>query len=434
MLKQIVLNIIVFATYNFHLQAISEREINFIAQQLKTSAHDIKTAIPAWKNIQSVQNFVQMYKKIKLKNTIDEFIPLQDILKKNSNISYLKLGDSHHFSYKPFPLSKYPLYQPEQGTFAETFILKIPNGKVFSRIGFVQTGSHIIKDLLSQNYPLEIFATWKLQCSIGHISPQKIPGRVLVLTRNDHDCYGHWLAEFLPRLLMVHEQHIAYDWIYVPYTHRYIKESLALLGVHPSKIIEPMNKTFYVQADELIVPSLTARQIPSNDTDHFTGYYPATFYCPNWAITMLQNTFLPMIESVDTAHFSKRIFISRKDAGQRKMINEDEVFALFEQKGFKRYNMSELTFLQQIALFHNAEYVVGAHGSGLTNLIFCKPGTIVFEIFQNQFDNGFWQLSDQLGLHHTCINTQELQPGSWKVDTKVPIHIIKNYCDTIPNA
>ena len=37
----------------------------------------------------------------------------------------------------------------------------------------------------------------------------------------------------------------------------------------------------------------------------------------------------------------------------------------------------ELTFLQQVELFNNAKIVLSSTGAGLSNAIFCKPGTQV---------------------------------------------------------
>ena len=38
--------------------------------------------------------------------------------------------------------------------------------------------------------------------------------------------------------------------------------------------------------------------------------------------------------------------------------------------------------------------VVGPHGAGLANLVFCRPGTKVVEIFSNRFVNlEYWALS-----------------------------------------
>ncbi|MBI2353077.1 glycosyltransferase family 61 protein [Candidatus Dependentiae bacterium] len=355
---------------------------------------------------------------------------LYQILKAHPEITYIPCQQIHSFSYPIFPLSVHPYWQPNIGTFAETFILKIPQGKVFSRLGFVEIESMIIKDLFSQNYSIQNHEKWMQQC-YPEKNVKKIKGRVIVITRIDHDCYGHWLAELLTRLLMIHEQNITYDWIYTPYDRPYIKESLALLGIDQQKIIEPFHQNYYIQADELIVPSLTARQIPSSPSSLFTGYYPATFYCPNWAMSLLRQTFLPKIQSIAKHFNAPKIFISRKDSHQRRMINEDEIFSLFEQKGFQRFCMSDLSFAQQLALFYQARYIVAAHGSALTNLIFCQPKTKVIEIFQNQFDNGFWQLSQQLGLQHFCIKTQEQQLGSWKIDTMISPQLIKAFINSI---
>ena len=42
--------------------------------------------------------------------------------------------------------------------------------------------------------------------------------------------------------------------------------------------------------------------------------------------------------------------------------------------------MSELTFVDQVSLFNNIDQVVGLHGAGFANIVFCKPGTKVLEL------------------------------------------------------
>ena len=69
--------------------------------------------------------------------------------------------------------------------------------------------------------------------------------------------------------------------------------------------------------------------------------------------------------NLDGSKFSKKVFISRKDAPKRRIINEDKIFALFEQQGFVRYEMSKLSILDQILIMQNADIVVGEHGAGL---------------------------------------------------------------------
>ena len=42
--------------------------------------------------------------------------------------------------------------------------------------------------------------------------------------------------------------------------------------------------------------------------------------------------------------------------------------------------MSNLSFLEQVSLFRNASKIVGLHGGGFANIIFCNPKTLVLEI------------------------------------------------------
>ncbi len=357
---------------------------------------------------------------------------ISDLMQQYTQIEYFKCHDAMPFNYKPFPLSVYPDYQPWKGMFAETFVVKIPNGSVCSHFGFVAVENNIVKELLSQNFPLDRYKTLLKKINMSEKEPKRIYGKVAVLTRISTDIYGHWLADVLARLEMMRMHNIEYDWLYVPHDRLYICETLAILGVDPAKIIEPFGDNYYIQADELIVPSLTIRRIPALGEINFSDYHPCTFYCAGWNIEFLRNSFLPHAQALFSRYnFPEKICISRKDATSRRIVNEDEIFALFEARGFTKISMTGLTFMQQVALFHHAKIIVAGHGSALTNLIFCEPGTKVVEIFQNQFDSGFWQLSDQRGLEHYCIKTQEdIVEDSFKVDTKVPVEIIQSFIDS----
>lgn len=359
-----------------------------------------------------------------------ELISIYDVLKTDKSIQYRKCHDPILFSYPEFPLALFPQWHPYSGMFAETFVATISQGRVCSRFGFVIVQNKVIKELLPQNYPVQTHVGLMNQASSCVKQLKKIPGRVAVITRVDTDCYGHWIGEVLGRLAMLDILGIEYDWIYTPYDKSYIKDTLTLWGVSPDKIIQPYDDTFYIQADELIVPSLTVYKVPVKKDPSFTGYAPCTMYDPNWNIEYIRNKFIPLAQQqVDITKLADKVFISRQDAGQRRMLNEDEVFKIFEEKGFKRYCLGKMTFLGQVALFNNAKIIVAAHGSGLTNVLFCRPDTKIIEIFQNQFDSTFWQLSQSVGLQHHCIKTQELVKGSWKVDTTVPVSIIQNWVD-----
>jgi capsular polysaccharide biosynthesis protein len=61
-------------------------------------------------------------------------------------------------------------------------------------------------------------------------------------------------------------------------------------------------------------------------------------------------------------------------------MNEREVLQALRPLGFTSCRLETMPLADQVALFHRAECVVGPHGAGLTNLLFCRSGTKVVEI------------------------------------------------------
>lgn len=76
-------------------------------------------------------------------------------------------------------------------------------------------------------------------------------------------------------------------------------------------------------------------------------------------------------------------YISRKDSNNRKILNEEEVVHLLIEYGYKIYELSKLSFNEQVKLFNNSKYIVTMHGAGLTNLVFSPKGQTVIEITPN---------------------------------------------------
>jgi capsular polysaccharide biosynthesis protein len=76
----------------------------------------------------------------------------------------------------------------------------------------------------------------------------------------------------------------------------------------------------------------------------------------------------------------RRIYINRKDATARRLINEDSVIALLEHYGFESVTLSGKSVEDQVRLFGNATHIVGAHGAGLANIVFCRPGAKLLEL------------------------------------------------------
>jgi hypothetical protein len=322
---------------------------------------------------------------------------LQEILEQNlqidsclqNPIQYKKLVDRFYFNAPEFSIA--PTF-PRAGYFDELFMLLIPDGRVQGRRGHILINNKMIEQFVwDQRYDLllqDMSAQQQLRI-------QKVSGRVAVIAQFGYNNYFHFLNEILGRLALLEIHHIEYDWLYVPVEMPYIKELLQLWGVDPVKIISPQDDIFCLEADELIVPSLL-----SNTS---AGHNHAGSFIHPITMSYVRDKLLKAIEqkSIDCSQFSKKIFISRKDAyASRRILNEDEIFALFKKKGFVRYELAKMSVAEQIMLFAQAEIVVGEQGSGLTNVLFCRPQTKVIELFQAMVDNCFWWQSYVIGLRY----------------------------------
>jgi capsular polysaccharide biosynthesis protein len=96
-----------------------------------------------------------------------------------------------------------------------------------------------------------------------------------------------------------------------------------------------------------------------------------------------------------------RIYITRQNATNRRIINEREVRDLLSQFGFQCVALESLSVMEQAALLAKAEVIVAPHGGGLTNTVFCQPGTKVIEIFSPQYVYVcYWLISNLVELDY----------------------------------
>lgn len=81
----------------------------------------------------------------------------------------------------------------------------------------------------------------------------------------------------------------------------------------------------------------------------------------------------------------KRFFISRKSTKWRS-YNEDEVIEVVKNFGYTVVYPEEMTYQQQVSMFHNAEYIIAASGAALTNLICCRQGCRILTLISTRID------------------------------------------------
>jgi hypothetical protein len=98
----------------------------------------------------------------------------------------------------------------------------------------------------------------------------------------------------------------------------------------------------------------------------------------------------------------KRVYVTRKH--MRFVANAEQIEQIAKVAGFATYDLEGMTPRAQMALFRDAEFVIGPHGAGLANLLFCAPGTKVIELSpDSEFRPYFAQISDKLDLSHAVL-------------------------------
>ncbi|MCP8940106.1 glycosyltransferase family 61 protein [Alsobacter sp. SYSU M60028] len=100
----------------------------------------------------------------------------------------------------------------------------------------------------------------------------------------------------------------------------------------------------------------------------------------------------------------ERLYLDRGNAKLRRMTDAEAVDRVLERHGFARFVARYDNHAEQVAAFAGARIVVATHGAGLANLLFCRPGATVVEIFPSNFVKStyFW-LSRRLGLNYRYV-------------------------------
>jgi len=227
--------------------------------------------------------------------------------------------------------------------------------------------------------------------------------------------YYHWICEAIFRLWLVREQ---LDQLTLVLPKFYANEDFIMTSLAPFKI----TKIHYIPSGKnLLVKSLVIPQIKpicdSYNAKHLLQI--RKFYREYLADAASQ-----------TPKSDNRLYVSRKFATRRKVVNEDDILKVLARFNFMVFYPEKHSFLEQVAVFSNVKYLVGEHGSGLTNLLFMDSGTSVLELHKsktNELEHPsflFWYMAAALGIdyYHQICDTHGIDDyftGDYWIDPKL---------------
>ncbi len=134
------------------------------------------------------------------------------------------------------------------------------------------------------------------------------------------------------------------------------------------------------------------------------------------SLQFLRQTILPVVKLTQNK-FPKRIFLGRKNCFRRP-FNEDECIECASVFGFEVVYPEQLSFVEQVTLFANAEYIMGGTGAAFTNLIYTAKECEILVLYGVFIDIGLW---DTLA-HYTGANIHYLFDKGMVINNAVDLH------------
>jgi len=228
--------------------------------------------------------------------------------------------------------------------------------------------------------------------------PRKCRGRYFNLSLFWASGYYHWICDVLTRLHMVLPRLTPdIQVILPPRMTAWQSRSLELIGLPQNQWLQYTEKRPW-KVEHLFYASPVA----------MTGDHEAQ------SLQWMQGKILQAcLTRREVPVGKRRLYVSRRRAAFRRIVNESELVPVLKKFNFDIIECESLSFDEQVRLFSDAEVVVGPHGAGLTNVIWCERGVKLFEIFEpGSVRRCYWSLAKTLDHDYACaIGRAVINPG-----------------------
>lgn len=279
------------------------------------------------------------------------------------------------------------------------FVVEVDDATVIGPSALVVSNGRVLLESTLGSYQRLVDASIRALLS-GHLpfetrfqrTAVRYDGPVFSLVGPWSTDYYHWLTDYLVQVfaLETYQERTETDpTVLIPADPPdWTRDSLSLAGVDPDRTAEWSGGR--ARCSRLALGS--ARRHTA-----LTGGY---IHSPA-AMTRLGDRIRDAVPEAGAGR-PRRLYVSRADAQDRRVRNEDQLLAALEDYGFERIVPGEHTFAEQVRRFADAEVVLGPHGAGLTNVIFA-PETTLVELFGSYRNACFFTLARGMGHEYASV-------------------------------
>jgi len=192
--------------------------------------------------------------------------------------------------------------------------------------------------------------------------------------------------------------------------HGFQRETLPLFGIGEERVLGSDARR-HVVCERMLLPSF-----PS-----------VSDFVPRWACDFLVREILaPALRAAPAGDGAEPtpelVYVSRQRSGKRRIHDHAALEPILDRLGFATVYPEQHTVAEQARLFHGARVIFGAHGSGFANLVFCRPGTTLVELFEpdpTRTTSAYWVLSRQMGVRYLALPARRATESTGAIDLAV---------------
>jgi capsular polysaccharide biosynthesis protein len=238
--------------------------------------------------------------------------------------------------------------------------------------------------------------------------------------------YGHWVGEYLSRLHYL-ERHprfaelpIIVDADMPPQHLEYLRQLV------PNRFVQ-IPAGGGLRCGELIVAGPTCFFPVDLTADHAVPPEKQGGFSVD-CIRFLQDRVLGSMPAPSSRE--RKLYLSRKDRGGRRPLNEDQIIAYLEAAGFEIVFTENMSFADQVQTFREAKVIVAPNGSAVLNAIYAPDAPLLILSQRNLFNwNTFSGLTQQLGqdVRFVCAEDEtEFKHSNYRI----PIERLKAFLES----